>query len=296
MPSPLSVLVREEIRLLKPFIGRMSIPRARAFQDVMGEMGAKSVAGRVAFEPVELDGFETCFALPEGEPDPKRVVLYLHGGGYVAGNLKYARGFAGILADHTRRRVLAVAYRLAPEHPFPAALDDALAAYRYLLDAGYDAAHISFAGESAGGGLIFCLCLRLKELGLPLPAALVGISPWTDLTFGGASYRANAKKDPSLSEKVLRTHAKAYADGQQTNPLVSPIFGDLGGMPPSLLLAGGNELLLDDAVTLATCLAGSGCRCELDVEEGLWHVYVLFGIPEARAAMGKIASFLELWG
>lgn len=296
MPSPVSVLVREEIRLLKPFIGRMSIPRARAFQDAMGEMGAKSVAERVAFEPVEMDGFEACFALPKDEPDPKRVVLYLHGGGYVAGNLKYARGFAGILAGHTRRRVLAVAYRLAPEHPFPAALDDALAAYRCLLDAGYDAAHISFAGESAGGGLIFCLCLRLKELGLPLPAALVGISPWTDLTFGGASYRANEKKDPSLSEKALRTHAKAYADGQQTNPLVSPIFGDLGGMPPSLLLAGGNELLLDDAVTLAACLTGSGCRCELDVEEGLWHVYVLFGIPEARAAMEKIASFLELWG
>lgn len=296
MPSPLSVLVREEIRLLKPFIGRMSTPRARAFQDALGEMEAKSVAERVAFEPVEMDGFEACFALPCDEPDCSRAILYLHGGAYVAGNLAYARGFAGILADHTRRRVLAVAYRLAPEHPFPAALDDAVAAYRYLLDSGYEPQHISLAGESAGGGLIFCLGLRLKQLGLPLPAALVGISPWTDLTFSGATYKTNAKKDPTLNEKALRSHARAYADGQLDNPLVSPAFGDFTGFPPALLVAGGNELLVSDAEMLALQLAKGGGRCELVVEEGLWHVFVLFGIPEARAALDKIAAFLELWG
>jgi acetyl esterase/lipase len=274
----------------------MSIPRARALQESLGEMGAKSVAGRVAFEPVETDGFEACFALPCDEPDSRRVLLYLHGGAYVAGNLAYARGFAGILADKTRRRVLAVAYRLAPEHPFPAALDDAVAAYRYLLDSGYAPRHISLAGESAGGGLTFCLGQRLRELGLPLPAAMVGISPWTDLTFSGASYKTNAKKDPSLSEAALRSHAADYAAGQETNPLVSPAFGDFDGFPPSLLLAGGNELLLSDAEMLALRLVKGGSRCELLVEEGLWHVYVLFGIPEARAALDKIADFLELWG
>ena len=151
MPSPLSVLMREEIRLLKPFIGRMSIPRARALQSTMGEMGAKSVAERVVFEPVEMDGFEACFVLPCEETDSRCVMLYLHGGAYVAGDLAYARGFAGILADHTHRRALAVAYRLAPEHPFPAALDDAVSAYHWLLDAGYEPRHISLAGESAGG-------------------------------------------------------------------------------------------------------------------------------------------------
>ncbi len=295
MPSPLSVIVREEIRLLKPFIGRMSIPRARAFQDALGEMEAKSVAERVAFEPVEMDDFEACFALPCDEKDSRRVILYLHGGAYVAGNLQYARGFAGILAGQTGRRVLAVAYRLAPEHPFPAALDDAVSAYRYLLDSGYQPEHIAFTGESAGGGLIFCLGLKAKELGLPLPAAMVALSPWTDLTFSGASYKTNLKKDPSLNEAALRSHAKAYAPEQAHNPMVSPAKGDYEGFPPSLLLAGSNELLLSDAEMLAVRLVKSGSRCELVIEEGLWHVYVLFGIPEARAAMERIAEFLELW-
>ena len=192
-------------------------------------------------------------------------------------------------------RVLAVAYRLAPEHPFPAALDDATEAYRHLLSSGYEPRHIAFAGESAGGGLIYCLGQRIKELGLPLPAAMVGISPWTDLTFTGASYKTNAKKDPSLNEAALRRYAKAYADGRQDDPLVSPAFGDYNGFPPALILAGGNELLLSDSEMLAARLVSSGCRCELHVEEGLWHVYVLFGIPEARAALDKITEFLELW-
>jgi acetyl esterase/lipase len=293
MPSLLSVLVREQIRLIKPLLNRMSIPTARTFQDALGDLGAKLVAGRVAFETLPMDGFEACFALPEDEKDMRQVILYLHGGAYVAGNMKYARGFAGILADKTQQRVLSVAYRLAPEHPFPAALDDALAAYQYLLARGWDPRHISFAGESAGGGLIYCLCLRLKQLGLPQPAALVGISPWTDLTFSGASYSTNACKDPSLAEDVLRDHASVYAEGTQHDPLVSPVFGDLTGLPPSLLFVGGDELLLSDTVMLAERLKSSGCRVELCVEEGLWHVYVLFSIPEARAALDQIACFLE---
>jgi len=293
MPSLISVLAREQIRLIKPIIHAMSIPGARAFQDALGSLGAKSVAGLVTFEALPMDGFEACFSIPKNERDGSRAILYLHGGSFVAGNIKYARGFAGILADRTQQRVLSAAYRLAPEHPFPAALDDALAAYRYLLERGWDASRISFAGESAGGGLIFSLCLRLKQLGLPLPAALVGISPWTDLTFSGASYATNEKKDPSLSEKTLRCHAAEYAAGQERNPLVSPIFGDLTDLPRTLLIAGGDELLLSDTLTLAARLRESGVRCELLVEDGLWHVYVLFSIPEAQTALERIACFLE---
>lgn len=293
MPSILSVMVRKEIRLLKPFIGKLSIERARAFQDALGELGAKIVAGRVAFTDVPMDGFEACFARPENEKDKSRAILYLHGGGYVAGNIRYARGFAGILAEKTRQTVFSAAYRLAPEHPFPAAVEDALTAYRYLLSEGWEPGRISFVGESAGGGLMYCLCLKIKELGLPLPAALIGISPWTDLTFCGKSHKTNAKKDPSLSEEALRSYAAAYAMGQEKNPLVSPVYGDLTGLPPSLLLAGGDELLLSDAAMLAERLRDCGCGCDLHVEEGLWHVYVLYGIPEAREALTKIADFLE---
>ena len=219
------------------------------------------------------------------------MILYLHGGGYVAGCLHYARGSASVLATETNRKVLAVAYRLAPEHPFPAAIDDALCAYQYLLDAGY--ARISLVGESAGGGLIFSLCLKLKELGLPQPEKLVGISPWTDLKFTGESHISNRKNDPTLSVRALHVAAEAYAKGQEENPFVSPIYGDLSGLPRSLIFAGSRELLLDDSRMLTELLRKYGCDCELIVEEGLWHVYVLFKIPEARKALKKISAFLE---
>ncbi len=294
MPSLISVFLREEIRLLKPIINRLSIETARSFQDKLGDIEAKSVALKVNFKPFDIGGLRACFAESKASDYQKeRVILYLHGGAYVAGNIQYASGFSGILAAETNRRVLSIAYRLAPENPFPAAVDDAFAAYEYLLNNGYAAQDISLVGESAGGGLIYCLCLLLKQKKMPLPSSLVGISPWTDLTFSGESYKLNEKKDPSLSEDVLREHAAAYAPEQASNPLVSPVFGDLSLFPPSLLFAGGDELLLDDARMLAQRLTDSKSRCALVVEGGLWHVYVLYKIPEAKKAISRIADFLE---
>ncbi len=294
MPRILSVFIRGQIRLLKPIYNKFSIETARAFQDTLGNLEAKSVASKVVFEPVDFERFKACVVCPKENVGQKnRVILYLHGGGYVAGNIEYARGFAGVLAVQTNRHVLSAAYRLAPEHPFPAAVDDALEAYEFLLKNGYEAKDISLVGESAGGGLIFSLCQVLKQKELPLPAALVGISPWTDLTFSGQSYKTNKKKDPTLSEKALRTYAAHYAPQQETNPLVSPVYGDLCGFPPSLLFAGENELLLSDATMLADSLKRCGSQCELIVEKGLWHVYVLFKIAEAREALKRIAVFLE---
>lgn len=294
MPSLVSLVLREEIRLLKPIINRFGIETARSFQDKLGDLEAKSVASKVDFKPFDIGGVPACFVDAKAAGGSKgRVILYLHGGAYVAGNIQYARGFAGILAAETHQRVLSIAYRLAPEHPFPAAVEDAFAAYDYLLSHGYEARDISLVGESAGGGLMYCLCLFLKQNQKPLPAELVAISPWTDLTFSGESYETNSKKDPTLSEDVLREHAAAYAAGQAENPLVSPIFGDLGGLPPSLLFAGGDELLLDDARMLAQRLREAGSVCELDVEDGLWHVYVLYKIPEAKKAIKRIKAFLE---
>ncbi len=291
MPSFQSLFVRAQIRLLKPILDKFSIKTSRGFQDSLGEIMAGSLTSKVSFEPVPLCGLDACFAVPKEMVPGGGVILYLHGGGYVAGCLNYARGAAGVLAVETKQKVLAVAYRLAPENPFPAALDDALSAYQYLLDNGFG--RIALAGESAGGGLIFALCLKLKELGLPQPEKLVSLSPWTDLTFTGQSHIDNRRKDPTLSIKALHIAADAYAQGQQSNPLVSPIYGDLTGLPPSLIFAGSCELLLDDARMLADRLNECGCNCELIVEDGLWHVYVLFKIPEARKALNKIAAFLE---
>lgn len=294
MPSRLSRYMRGNIRLIRPLIYRLNIKTARNFQDKVGALETRMVASKVTQTTVDLGGFKACLVAPKhASRQDGRVILYLHGGGYVSGDLKYACGFAGMLAASVKRRVLSAAYRLAPEHPFPAAVEDALTSYMYLLDKGIAPTDIAFVGESAGGGLIFALCLLLKQKELPLPSALVGISPWADLTFGGTSYKTNAKKDPSLDEKTLRTYAQAYARGQEYNPLVSPVYGDLSGFPPSLIIAGGDELLLDDARMLHERLVSAGSKSELLIEDGLWHVYVLFKIPEANLALKKIAEFLE---
>ena len=251
MPSLVSVMLREEIRLIKPIINKASIETVRTFRDKLGDIVAKSVASKINFKFFDINGTDACFASPASIHYEKHVILHLHGGGYVSGDIKYAKGFAGVLAVETSTRVLSIAYRLAPEHPFSAALEDAFAAYDHLLGTGYNAKDISLVGESVGGGLIYCLCLLLKRKKMPLLAALVGISPWTDLAFSGKSFELNGKKDPSLSEEILREPAQDYAPGQESNPLVLPVFGNLSGLPPSLLFAGSEEILLDDAKTLA---------------------------------------------
>ena len=190
------------------------------------------------------------------------VILYLHGGGYTCGNLDYAKGFGSALSAKCGVRVLCVAYRLAPEEVYPAALQDATDAYGYLLSNGYAPSRILLCGESAGGGLSYSLCLKLRDKGWALPAGIIAISPWTDLTMSGASYETNLKKDPSMTKEKLKYYADCYLYGAKrsernlypvTNenaeedekikrqPLVSPLFADLDRMPPSLIFVGGDE-------------------------------------------------------
>lgn len=292
MPSIVSILTREQIRLAKPLLARMSIQADRAAQDRVGDIGARALAGKATFEPVAFARFEAEMIMPR-ELERDGVILYLHGGGYTAGSLKYAHGFGSLLASRLGIRTLCAAYRLAPENPFPAALDDAYAAYLYLLEQGCSARRIFLVGESAGGGLLFCLTHRLKREGVALPGKLVAISPWTDLAMQGASYTYNEKADPALTRGNLAGYARMYAGQDLTNPYVSPIYGDFAGFPPALVFAGGDELLLDDSYALARKYAQAGAQCRLHVEEGLWHVYVLFSIPEARAALDRIDAFLK---
>jgi salicylate hydroxylase len=217
-------------------------------------------------------------------------VLYLHGGAYTAGCLAYAKGFGGVLAEETGLSVLCAGYRLAPEHPFPAALEDALAptADAPAVPAGEDPA----GGESAGGGLCYCLCLRLKALGLPQPAGVVAVSPWANLTLAAARSEEESA-DPALSREGLAVSAALYAGDNLSDPEVSPVFGDLRGLPPSLIFAGSGEVLLGDAEGMAQRLRAQGCRCALPVEEGMWHAYVLYPLPESKAALRRIAVFAE---
>ena len=283
-----------QLRLAKPLVRFTTIENARTAQDQLGRITAGTLKAKVAYETVSFEEFDACFAVSTACPSPcGRAVLYLHGGGYTAGSLDYAKGFGGLLAAHTRLNVFCVAYRLAPEHKFPAALDDAMRAYRYLLENGYKPENIAFAGESAGGGLEYCLLLRCRDEGVPLPKCVVGISPWTDLTFSGASYFNNVLRDPTLIRESLAYYVLAYAAGHENEPYVSPVFGDLSGMPDSLLFAGSDEILLDDAKTLYRKLKDGGADAELIVEPGMWHVYPLYGTPEGKRAVAKMAAFIR---
>ncbi len=223
------------------------------------------------------------------------VLLYLHGGGYQVGSARSHGELAARLARAAGVRALIVDYRLAPEDPFPAALDDALAAYRWLLEAqGVPAGSIVLAGDSAGGGLVAATLVAARDRGLPLPAAAALLSPWADLTGSGESMVANAGDDPILSAEVLADMARSYAgDTDLADPLVSPLFADLAGLPPLCVDVGTAELLADDGRRLAAAARGAGVEVVLTEAEGLPHVWhVLAVTPEATAATDRIGAFL----
>ena len=270
--------VRAQLNLFKPVMTSCSLEASRKGQDKLGELMTALHRSEIMTKNHDFQHFQGAWIMPQ---DQRRggVVLYLHGGGYTCGSLEYAKGFSSVLAAECGVRVFCAAYRLAPEHRYPAAVEDALEAYQYLLKKGYAGHQILLCGESAGGGLIYALCLKLKELGLPLPCGLIGISPWTDLTGSGKSYEENREVDPSMSPELLQFYAKCYTDDPD-DPLCSPLFGDLTGFPPSLLFVGGDEVMLDDTRMLHEKLMKSGCRSKLIVAPERWHAYVLYCLSE----------------
>ena len=274
-------LVRSQLNFFKPFVANCSLEVTRKGQDKLGELMTALHKREVLVKDHPFERFQGAWVMPK---DQRRtgVILYLHGGGYTCGSLEYAKGFASTLASECGVKVFCAAYRLAPENRFPAALEDALEAYRYLLKKGYAPRQILLCGESAGGGLIYALCLKLKELGMDLPCGLIGISPWTDLTGSGASYEAHKDIDPSMTKALLEFYAKCYTD-DPTDPLCSPLFGDLTGLPPSLLFVGGDEVMLDDARLLHEKLLQCGCRSRLHIAPERWHAYVLYCLEENMA-------------
>ena len=270
--------VRAQLNLFKPVMTSCSLEASRKGQDKLGELMTALHRSEIMTKNHDFQHFQGAWIMPQ---DQRRggVVLYLHGGGYTCGSLEYAKGFSSVLAAECGVRVFCAPYRLAPEHRYPAAVEDALEAYQYLLKKGYAGHQILLCGESAGGGLIYALCLKLKELGLPLPCGLIGISPWTDLTGSGKSYEENREVDPSMSPELLQFYAKCYTD-DPADPLCSPLFGDLTGFPPSLLFVGGDEVMLDDTRMLHEKLVKSGCRSKLIVAPERWHAYVLYCLSE----------------
>ena len=284
-------LVRSQLNFFKPFVANCSLEVTRKGQDKLGELMEAIHWHDVIVHDHNFENFEGAWVIPK-EERRSGAVLYLHGGGYTCGDLEYAKGFASTLAAECGVRVFCVAYRLAPETRFPGAVDDAEESYRYLLSKGYTPEQICLCGESAGGGLIYALCLRLKERGLPLPCGIIAISPWVDLTASGESYVTNKDADPSLTEELLRFYAKCYADDVRA-PEVSPLFAELDGLPPSLIFVGGDEILLDDSKRMHEKLLQSGCKSQLVIAPERWHAYVLYMLSENMSDFDTINQFLS---
>lgn len=281
--------LHSQLARLKPAMQKLPLEANRKRQNMLGELMAKARQNEVNMQSHAFPNFEGLWITPR---DERRggVILYLHGGGYVTGGLDYAKGFGSCLCHEFGCRVFCCAYRLAPEHPFPAALDDALEAYRYLLSKGYQ--RITLCGESAGGGLCYSLCLRLRELSLPRPCAVVAISPWVDMTCSGASYEENRDIDPTLTTEFIKYCVRCYTD-EPENPGASPLFADLEGLPPSLIFAGSDELIRSDAESLHEKLRQAGNVSNLVVTQDRWHGYLLYPLKENKKDYRHISQFLN---
>jgi monoterpene epsilon-lactone hydrolase len=230
------------------------------------------------------------------EVETGRAILYLHGGAYTIGSPTTHRGLAGRIACSGRARVLLIDYRLAPEHPFPAALDDALASYKWLIEKGYAPEHIGIGGDSAGGGLTLATSLALRDRQEKLPAALFLLSPWTDLTFSSESIHARADRDPLLKINGEDWLIGAYTGKQPaTHPYISPLFADHRGLPPTFIQVGSEEILYDDAARLEVKLNAAGVKNQFEVWDGMWHVFQGFApyVPEAQVAIDRIGAFIN---
>jgi acetyl esterase/lipase len=225
-----------------------------------------------------------------------RAVLYLHGGGYVIGSINTHRALAGEVSRAAQAAVLLIDYRLAPEHPFPAAVTDGVAAYCWLLAQGFTAPQTAIAGDSAGGGLTVATLLSARDQAVPMPGAAVCISPWSDLTCANASYQTQAAADPMVAFDGVTQMAQLYLQDQSaTHPLASPNYADLRGLPPLLIHVGTDEVLLDDAVVLDAHARAAGVQSTLEVWAGMVHVWHAFHpmLPEGRQGIARVGEFLR---
>ena len=249
----------------------------------------------VTVETIDMGGIPGTVVTPEVVDDGK-VLLYFHGGGYVAGSPAGYHGLAGHYAKLLKARVFMPDYRLAPQHPFPAAIEDCLAAYEWLLAQGCPAHRIAFSGDSAGGALVISVMTRARNKGLPLPLAGVALSPWVNLEHTGSSIHSRDGIDPTVSHAGLNLLAQAFLGNTLKNdPDASPVFADVRGLPPILIQIGEREIMLSDAMRLALHLAENRVRVQLDVWPDMFHVWHMFAaeLPEGMQALKDASYFLE---
>lgn len=288
----ISFVIRHTMK--KQFANIDDVEAFRARMQTSARM-TPAVPATVSCTPVDVGGV-ACEWITGEYTDEDRVLMYLHGGGYVFGGPDSHRDVAYRLGAASGMRVLLVDYRLAPESQFPAALEDATSCYRWLLEEGFAPEKIAIGGDSAGGGLAVATMVNLKNLGLPLPGAAILLSPWTDLSGSGDSVIKNAQSDPMLSPAALNTFATFYlGDRDRRAPLASPLFADLSGLPPVLIQVGSTEILLSDAQRLADKIRAAGGKALIDVWPKMPHVFQVLAarIPEGKRAIVQLGDFLK---
>lgn len=279
------------IRRVHGMVENPDIEKQRQSQDHIGTLMGSTKD--INYGEVDIDGMYGEWVSVNRAHMKKYVILHCHGGGYSTGSSLYARTLTAKLAASTSMDVLCFDYRLAPEHPYPAAVEDAVRAWNYLMLLGYGARDVILTGDSAGGNLALALTLLLKRERRILPRGIVLMSPWTDLTSSGESYQEKAEVDPVLNRDYIDRMVKAYAEGQKLdNPMISPLCGDFEGFPPTYIQVGENEILLSDSVRLHQAFIEKNVSVKLDVFPGMWHVFQMSPVKAARTAMDKNAEFI----
>lgn len=292
-PSP-EVRNQNMMTLIRKVHGMIDNPDIEKHRHSQDQVGALLGTGKdILIREVKIQDMDGEWVSVDRAHMKKYVILYCHGGGYSTGSSIYARTLTTKLAASTSMDVLSFDYRLAPEHPYPAALEDAMKAWDYLMLLGYGARDVIVAGDSAGGNMALSLVLKLKKQDRLLPRGLVLMSPWTDLTSSGKTHLTRAEVDPVLNEEYLKSMIENYASGKVLeDPLISPLFGDFEGFPPTYIQVGDNEVLLSDATMLHKKMIQANVSAKLDVFKGMWHVFQMSPIKTAHEAMEKNAEFI----
>lgn len=279
------------IKRVHSVVEKDDIEKHRQSQD---HVGALFGAGRgILLKDVDIEGVHGEWVSVNRAHMKKYIILHCHGGGYSTGSTQYARTLTTKLASSTSMDVLSFDYRLAPEHPYPAACEDAMKVWNYLMLLGYGARDIVISGDSAGGNLALSLVLKLKSEGRLLPRGMVLMSPWTDLTLSGESHQTKKEVDPVLNEEYIQKMIVNYADGQKKDePFISPLFGDFSGFPPTYIQVGENEILQSDSRMLFEKMIKANVSVKMDLFPGMWHVFQMSPFKTAYEAMDKNAEFI----
>ena len=291
--DPLMIAIKAVNSIGGKSLTEEDLKRQRSAMERAGKLAAPT--SDVTVEEFKVKNIACEWVRPDFAHNPQYVILYAHGGGYTCGGLGYARILAAKLAVATGFSVVSFEYRLAPEHKYPAPLEDGMKIWNYLMDKGYSPDKVLLAGDSAGGNLVLCMTMKLIKEELLSPKGLILFSPWTDMTATAKSYEKYKEKDPILTKEYIEGVRDAFIgeDADYADSKYSPLYGDFTSFPPTLIMVGRNELLLDDSVQLQKKIRNAGGEAIIDIEKDGWHVYQQMPLPIATRAMKRVADYVS---